>query len=707
MPAEKIIHPAIKQSFDAIEDQIVVDAIAERMDRIHSRDGQTYNHDTYTSSHRYMGYIADACASIYAKDATLSHEEVWQKAQDECCVRALSLSRDLNEILESETRSISGERYKIEAQVEHNISATVAMYAIDLQAGLTNQDLRHPIDALFARGSGIPTYIMWGLGRQFADQGLVAIGDGTRMPVNIASVVSDRPKEIEKINYDEFRDDFSSYTSGGRYLFELERAHEELRYAEYISNEQYDALLQQIIDSDGAFDGSVYALNALPFRYLSALRDSKPELASGLDAHLLHMLDGLEHTGRRFADYCRFINRYYPDGVTAPQIASHPTVQEYVQQFSSFEQFIVTTLPSEIYKEQSFRAKAAEHNRASRQVILMLAEKLFGNDEFSNTYAERVQSSFEPRKFNDGQQTFYASSMLRASLYRMISLVDDIGPDSFKELDSQFDLGAVDMFTSEDLRIMQGITKKDPAILEELRGKDVSLVAFDPYGSNNEAMTTILAQLDTTTDLTARVLVPWTHPEAIYRSLALLKSREVEFCNLIVAAHGSPGITHFNRGSSAFVLLSKEFPSTVDSEDYISRSTTRLHINLSSVSRVVKERMCAPKHAVALGLPNYMRLIFASCHSAQANSSANMPSIAESALRAASSPQVVTMGTTDISTVSTGHIDGKGLYMFDENDPGGRSNMVALELNPEPGWIKTSDESSDIIRTNVDQRITA
>lgn len=576
----------------------------------------------------------------------------------------------------------------------HTTIAACSMYVIDRHTGRREASKADPIDALFAvEDMNIDCLVSTALQR-IENNGL-AVG-GVDSVARAADILDGRPAEIEKNTYthtlwlihelaDSERPDITLQAMNS-----LVRQFAAIRYAESLGAPEYDALVREIGRS--TLLGShlnAEALSALPVEYLAKLYERNDEVTATLLVILEHCARLWGNAQQKPASALAAAEFFFPGGVRGEIARSHPHMQALVGQLGaglgSDEALYYTMLPKHTQKLSLAETRGLTAD--TEAIIARYCDTKFIDKAFARSYSLALLSSLRVRK-SDQNTKLYNPDALYHVFTHLSHILATIGEDQFKTIHQRFAIGAIDFYDAENLKVLAGLDANDPQTIRHLQNCDVTLVMFDADGSDNEAIATIVHQLDSQSRHTERLIVPWRQPSDFYRTITLLKKRQVQFCNLVIATHGYPGSLAFNRGEKRFQIISDR-----------SVNTQGLAIEDSQLERIAKEYMCRPKFARQLGTPAIKRIIAAACSSDVPFG--NAPSVAESLLHTAGKGAVATIGTQNITTAWGKYIDGKGLFLtgyplgvphVDDSGAVAQSNMVQLSHMPEktsrmPGTI--------------------
>lgn len=734
--------PIIKQHFDAIEDQVVADAIAQRMARIHDSDGSRYSHETHMGTHDSMQYIADACARVYQPDMT--HEEIWRAGLRHCVSNALENAQKIEE-----GKLADAEGLNTEWDRSMSIHAAIAMYAFERQSPTYDPKCTQDIDPIIL--SMIPN-LRETLARVTSHMrafGTVLYDEASSKVTPLYTIALERRRELDQINYEKTlkgllnpqgipKERWESNEDYQRYKYDYMR----IRNAD-MTYEQYDAFAAAVQQFTLAGHwANAAALRTLPKDYLADAYESHNEAAQTIELLLEAYLQSAPPDEEADPNFYTVLHDYFPGGLTGDIARAHPLIQRLYAKHNGALNLLMDTLPTAEYVTgNGTHIEVHDRNQLSRSIMQAAFREILGDDEkFAAEFYADVKKSVEPRTFNKQDKISHDELNDRHLLSRLQQLQARYGTETLKQLHSQFDLSAYDYLTDDDLDTLIGLQQGDPETIKRLQAKDVSLVMYDARGSDNRAIAYGLNQFVYDNPLLSRIAISWRRPTDFYRTVALLEQYNIQFCNLFFIAHGSQGSVSFNRGDESIRLSSMATPL----QDPIDRRAgpKTFHISDSQLGRIVRDRMCLPKHAEQLSQPNKKRVVFANCYS-DVEPTTTTKSIADIAataignaqlwpqvpkpirsLQSRATPRREVDGTVDGHVVGTANISsfserrGGGISLggpargesdsWDDNRVY-RSNTVILTPYENRVWIggKQVGSNLSIKRSHLDERIIA
>lgn len=692
MTKERIVKPVVHQHLEKIEDQIVVDAIASKMGKYHDNDGQIYSHETGTSTQYAMSAIADACARAYTEG--MSHEEVWQKAQaqsvEDAIVTGWKAMRDLGE------DTPEGEGSGGQNEILRCTSAALHMYALDRQMGVITEEDDTPIDTLL--DLAVPRMLRGIIKSQLVTMrrnGIIA-QDGEHEPVSVAEVIERRPQEkrheawrrsMEKAHdsYADYEDDVAiRHTYTALYALRNERDPDVLDETCGRTLEFIDTLYG---DSQSM---ALAALPQLPEEYLKTLYSKDGEDTRRFEAMLERAYgeDGNFH-GRMLWK----LQNYLPGGLTGEVAKAHPVIKKLRARYDSDASLLCAALPdmpSLVHPEE-----AAAYNDHMRDMIGNICVATFPDAEFARRYASDMIRSFEPRLWEHNEEfDFHAyknddrARVMSAVMNKLQRMTRTFGAERLMKLHERFDLGAIDVFSETDIKMLDILERGDPKEIAALREKDVTLVMFDAYGDHNNGMKSIADQLNIRDSTHERILMPWRKLDDFHESLATLRHHNVKPCTIAIANHGNPGAMGFNKGPEAFYIVSDMSVA----RDLELMQNSLYDMQQSQLEIIARRFMSLPRHTSSTGQPR-KRWILASCAS-DGKPESDAVSVAEMGVRMINQVDVSVIATEDYATVRAGE-DALGLHMFgnrtsvdEDSQTPWESNMVELRIDPASAWIR-------------------
>ncbi|HRC28172.1 MAG TPA: hypothetical protein PKV96_02175 [Candidatus Saccharimonas sp.] len=687
MASERVLTTPVKQSFDKIEDSIVVDAIGNRMQHIHDSDGSLYDHETHHATHSIMYSIAEACAQAYQPGD--SHEEVWRRAQEQCLAQASQQDPDTD------------------TQEQQPLITAFAMYALDRRDGYVLDDSHKAIDEFIYRHPN--------LARKAADkawaEGLVTYTpDGEPPAQSVENAINTRKRELRTETIAGLFESMDRLAKPE----EQESQWGEDRHLEdwcirlnsmggLMSDREVTEYIKRITEIPESSPDLGYAFGAITSQQLLAgVRDTCDKAVWEKFGILL--LSCAAQNDIRTQDnsdsVLTALNGYFPGGLTGDEARSHPEIQALAESAGSYAELLIRAIPPTNFETSTGNPdQTINYNAAAIGVQHQLCRHLFETPGFATRFSCRMADSLTPRKYTP--EGIYNAGFA-GTLRRLVILHEKFGAHALERLHKTIDIGAIDMFTENDVATWLGLLDDDSTVIQRLQASDVSVIPFDSYGSTNEAMAVTLHLLRPTNDTSSRVIVPWTRPSDLYRALILLKKRNVQFCNLVFSLHGNPSRMSAGTGFDGFTIQS-----TARVSDVYWDHRPKLNIDQSQIRRIVSEYMCGAKHVGGPSAFGKKRIIFASCYSDV--STELTPSVAEATLTESADTNTIVLGTDDITSVHFDpYQDTRGILLFGrrKGDPldmePTTSNVTKLELSGSSGWIKRRPR---VKRTPHDERV--
>ena len=630
--------PIIKQHLDAIEDQTIAAAIANRMAQVHDSDGSRYSHETHIGTHDSMRYIADACARVYTPDMT--HEEVWHAG-----LRHL-VSKVLESAYSIDSKALDKKALG-DAEWDRSMSlhAAIAMYAFERQSSTKGNDDMHEIDPIIL--STVPN-LREALSRVTSHMrafGTIVYDESKNEATPLYAIVAERGRELEQMNYQTVLKTLRDPSDVPREGWEAEEDYKRNKYnylrvrlAESITTEQYDTLLdavRQFTLAGHPFNAA--ALRALPRDYLANAYEQDGKAAQILETILEAYIHGTIPGEIPPQNFYTVLDDYFPGGLTGAAAQAHPLMKRLYDGHGSPLRLLMEAIPHVEYTlGRGTSREIMTYNAAMRSIMRATFREILGDSDFATSLYESVKDATEPRAYNrvdkqslDDQECHYLLVLLR-------ELQQTYGTETLQQLHEQFDLSAYDYLTDRDIDTLLGLQRADPEVIKRLQSQDISLVMYDARGSHNRAIQQGMSRTDSNEPSQGRIPISWQQPSSFYRAISLLEQHNIQFCNLVFNAHGLPGGVYFNKGDSAIVLTSgptSKEQTEGDTQLSHRAGPLRLSIDESQLGRIVRDRMCLPKFAETQGMPVKKRIIFANCYS-DVEPNAQHQSIAEIASRA-------------------------------------------------------------------------
>lgn len=703
MTKERVFHPPIKEHLDKIGNVAITDALGGAMERFADNNGEHYSHETYVGS-KYMHEIAECYASVYRSfedDDDVDPNDVWQSTRVMLATRVQSRHDELEEHLaiNPNTEKHHGLVEKsLREDVRVALRTSILMYAFDRHDGRTSGREGDIIDKLLDSHDLLIRDEVELARREFTETGLVVLSPDRTKEMPIADIISNRPKERENYSFDQILQQLKD--PNRRNLHEsIGRVLQTIRYAEYITTEQYDELLGCSLDT-AVRDGEPLTglLGMFPAVYLRSLYDRSDTLGSKLRETLTD-----PHIGLNKSDL-RALHHYFPDGITGNTAKTHPKIGPIVAEVQDDIMLLSKTLPREsdlTVMRRCSPAEAAGYNQEVRGVIHDACIVALG-DEDGPSFAEDLLRSIEPRKYSEGTRTFNRDDVTR-SIMRLRSVVNKFGAEAVLRIHKKFDMAAYDLLSFKDIGTLIGLVDDDPAVTEKLRQTDNSLLLLDAYGSDSDVFLGAQQALTTDSKDTSRIVMPWKSAGDFYRMLALLKERGIKFDTLVIGAHGGPGKFRVNKGEDLFVFDTQPLPDGVEHRERKVQQADLYHLSQTALRRVARDYMELPKRInIKRGLMKRIVLIMCSSD-VQSN---HMPSIAEGVMSSAQDPDLETIASENVTELKweNGNTQ-RGLQMrgpargkrYREGRDYPNSNAVLLSIDQGSPWT--------IVRTPHDERI--
>lgn len=701
MTKERVVHPPIKMAFDKIGQVALTDTLGAAMERFQDTSGKMYDHSTHMGT-EYMHEIAIACFAAHRPG--MSNTELWQEAKRVIASDVSYLSESVEEHarLNPRTKADYAQTEKRrKSELRKLIRTTLLMYAIERQDNMVDKFDDDDVDQILMSSSWPIADELELTRREFDQSGLVVYDPSGTIATPVSEFITNRPKELEERQY---RLVYNHIKHGDPLsaAFDVDGTKQTLRYAEHLSNDQYDTLLEKTLDCIESAENSILPLrmilDQLPAPYLRTLYDRTDPLASRLREALLK-------PGEPFAvQNLRGLHHYFPGGITGEVARAHPTLG---YGLNDSMQILCKALPSTSNAEMSQRCtpnEIAGYNQEVRGVIRDACVSLLGQ-EHGELFARDTIRSIEPRKYMEGTQLFDQQAITR-HLMRLKTIVGKLGVDATIELHEKFDLASCDVMSHGDIATLKGLVDNDPSVIDKLRKQDVTLIAFDAYGSENEVFRDAQQALITGSKDRTRIVLPWRDPSDLYRLLALLKSRGVKFDTLAIGAHGVPGGFVVNKEEDMLYVASTPLPEGANYTDRSVDQAQKAHLSQTALRRIAKEYMELPKHLDAKR-GDKKRLILISCSSDVGIGDA-IPSTAQSMLETAQDPDLVVLGVENVTMVPSSKFKTQqGLELvgpardvkWDEEKQNSynSSNVVALTLDQGSSWTVTRAPHTDRI----------
>lgn len=478
-----------------------------------------------------------------------------------------------------------------------------------------------------------------------------------------------------------------------------------LRYTQPLPAVQWNRYLQKLADATATGNPTVIeALGAVPAWYMELLTTNDTDTNQTFMTIIDNYTASIE--AREIAPSPTFllaVDSYFPNGIYSDEAKRHPSLakmSERLPDVLSTYKLILRGMDDD--PPQNSRA-SNNYNVTIKQIVEHFLHASLDDKEFAASYAQDMNTSITQRK-NANKMDTLDPEKITPLLEQFTQLQAKIGAENFQATHDVFNLAAIDHFNPQTLSTLVGIATNDERALRRLRKCDLSLVMFDAFGSDNEAIVSISKQLQSNSRLSEKIMVPWKNKSDFYRTLALLKKRHLKFCNLVFAAHGKPGAVGYGRGRERFYMTSN---------NQVFTARKPLEVDKSSIQRVVAEYMCRPQHAQHLSTPAIKRIIVAAC-SSDATNGKDVPSVAESLLTRVDDKKISVIGTANVAYVDDSDVNGRGLRMtghqrgvhdpveFDDPDPILPSNVVELR------YVRDSaadEEAYTIDRRPIPKRI--
>lgn len=698
MSAERTIDPLMKQHFAKIEDQVVVDTIASKMERLHKGDKQIYTRGTFIAEDSIMGSISEACANVY--EPGLSHEDVWLRAEELAVTIVLDVATGL-------AATAAGEEYNSTQALGVDVMrAAFAMRAIDKIAPIDNQDdTPSQFNRLWDDSLPAAKYLddIRYLARQsLRDSGVVVRAEGTDEVIPVADTITELEVSIENIEYQNLIErvqalsTISDYYDFQREIKDLTQSMLRLRTSKHITNDQFGAYLSAVENASrpGQFTTAA-TIFGLPHDYIASLYTEKEyggEVIDRLIAEEAHRIKESNAVMRPRREFIIALRDYFPGGLSGSAAKENADMQTLRTAYEAGVYLYTETLPNigTIYSPR----QAREYNRISREVVKDVCNEMFAeNPLFAEKQAENMLRAFTPRTYVRGQSHFDYNLFINA-VTLACEHVDSFGAEAIEELSQSFDVGALDVMSPRQLETLINLTSGNRTAIKRLRSQDTSLIFFDAYGDHNGAIMMAIEQLDTSNPNIGQVVVPLRRMDDISNILTLLKQHNVKFCTLVLAHHGREGTGTVNKGSEAFTLVADGLKNTQTPVADLTGDSQYIPMRKLPLRRIVRDDMCMPKFATETLMPKEKRIIHVSCYSDVG--SEVRKSIAETSLTSVGKRAIV-MGVSDVATISRQDRNGSGLRIFGpergiqkNEDTKHSTNVVVLKGRSRVEWIQVN-----------------
>jgi hypothetical protein len=159
----------------------------------------------------------------------------------------------------------------------------------------------------------------------------------------------------------------------------------------------------------------------------------------------------------------------------------------------------------------------------------------------------------------DEKIPYFDGEDVRESLYRIKAIAENTSQVALEKLTIELGVTNLDMYIPSDLDTLTGLIDRDEAMIEHLQGGDVTVVFVDAFGDHNGALT---PSFDTYRKASGRTLMfEVAKPGDFYRRMVLLKRLGIKPSTIVIAGHGSPGVTQFGQKDSNFTLATNRYVS--------------------------------------------------------------------------------------------------------------------------------------------------
>lgn len=267
----------------------------------------------------------------------------------------------------------------------------------------------------------------------------------------------------------------------------------------------------------------------------------------------------------------------------------------------------------------------------------------FGID-FWNAVRDQMYTRDDGRDGAEGEPSdlpYYGGESLTCALRRVHEVVKGVGAPVLERLHAELGVVNVDRYEPEDLLNLNKILTKDADYIKHLKAGDVTVLFSDTYGDHNGALSGANEAYRKQSGRTLMFEVA--HPATMYRRMVQLKALGVRPSTLVVAAHGTPTLTHFGKGNDRFALsVGRYAPGDRPPSSLVPLGEAR-------IDRLASDEFMRANRGINSPLKQAGRreIIISSC-SSDVEFMRGVPSTAEVVARAAGRQDVDVFGASDV-----------------------------------------------------------
>ncbi|MGV9002018.1 MAG: hypothetical protein ACOH18_03640 [Candidatus Saccharimonadaceae bacterium] len=254
----------------------------------------------------------------------------------------------------------------------------------------------------------------------------------------------------------------------------------------------------------------------------------------------------------------------------------------------------------------------------------------------------RAVGSRMTARLSEGELAYDDGRKVKNALLQISFNVEEVGTEMIERLHNELGIVNLDNYEPDDLENLSKFLDKDEEYIEHLQGGDVSVLFADAYGDHNGALG---GAYDAYRKSSGRTLMfEIAEPGDFYRRMVQLKALNVRPSTLIVAAHGSPTLTHFGKPSNGFVLsVGRHVPAD------FSMVETKLPLGEARIDRLTSDEFMQANKGIDSPAEQIGRreIIVHSC-SSDVEYVKGVPSTAEVVARATGRQDVDVFGAADV-----------------------------------------------------------
>lgn len=217
-------------------------------------------------------------------------------------------------------------------------------------------------------------------------------------------------------------------------------------------------------------------------------------------------------------------------------------------------------VPKNIEDPEKLQAYETE---MAQKINFLLSKRLGLPDKTIDAIWASQSSHWHWSSLADEPQAHFNKTKVEQSLFATAEAIKDFTSEQVQRLHTELGVVNFETYTSSELQTLLDLLDGKQETIDQLKAGDVTAIFTDAYGDHNGALKGVNAAYRKESGRTLQFEI--SQRKDFARAFELLKSRGVLPSTVVIAAHGTPGMTHFGLGQNRFAFkATKQVPGNPD-----------------------------------------------------------------------------------------------------------------------------------------------